>query len=148
MARPKESIRITIIPTRINRLVHEKITAIILAQKPEQGGKQEIIEEIHQGDNAAMHQRSMTEILLQFTPVLTEAVEQGIRQKVFSTPYPRETIKFLLASALLLVDDELFSWDGETMLQKATAFIYTMETIMGAEKGSFAFAIKYFDQLK
>lgn len=35
-----------------------------------------------------------------------------------------------------------------TAHEKITAFIYTMETILGAEKGSFAFAIKCFDQLK
>jgi hypothetical protein len=69
------------------------------------------------------------------TPVLTEIVEEGIREKLFSTPFPRESVELLL-SASLLFDEGLFQWLDEELKRKAKAFIHFIEQVLGAKKGT------------
>lgn len=54
--------------------------------------------QFHQVNNAEMHQKSLVETILRLTPVLTNIVEQGIEEGSFHTPYPQETVEFLLVS--------------------------------------------------
>lgn len=73
----------------------EKLFQIIMAQRPDRqfdrDKKEEMIEQLHELNNAEMHQKSLVETILRLTPVLTAVVEQGIEEGVFHTPYPRET---------------------------------------------------------
>ena len=76
----------------------EKIFKIIIRQSPESDKKEKMIEQFHQIDNAEMHQKSLVQTILQLTPVLTDIVEQGIKEKVFKTEYPKEVVEFFLVS--------------------------------------------------
>ncbi|WP_160031670.1 TetR/AcrR family transcriptional regulator [Paenibacillus sp. An7] len=133
------------IATNEELTVHEKLLQIIMAQKPNTPSKKQMIEEFHEPDNAQIHQKSLTETILQLTPILTEVIEQGIKQKLFRTPYPRESIEFLLCSSQFLFDEGIFKWTPEEMVQKIQAFIYIMESILGAERGSFSYVSQMFD---
>ncbi|WP_211746067.1 TetR/AcrR family transcriptional regulator [Paenibacillus sp. Marseille-Q4541] len=124
--------------------VHEKLLQIIMAQKPDTQSKSQMIEQFHEPDNAQIHQKSLAETILQLTPILTEVIEQGIEEKLFHTPYPRESIEFLLIASQFLFDEGIFKWTPEEILQKIKAFIYIMETTLGAEKGSFAYVTQMF----
>ncbi|WIV17522.1 TetR/AcrR family transcriptional regulator [Paenibacillus polygoni] len=133
------------IATNEELTVHEKLLQIIMAQKPNTPSKRQMIEEFHEPDNAQIHQKSLTETILQLTPILTEVIEQGIEQKLFSTPYPRESIEFLLSSSQFLFDEGIFKWTPEEMVQKIQAFIYIMESTLGAERGSFSYVSQMFE---
>lgn len=116
----------------------QKMFQILFAQKPENvGGKEKMLEQFHQPSNAEMHQKGLVQSILKLTPVLAEVIGQGIREGVMTTDYPYETIEFLLASAQIIFDEGLFHWDTDQAVQKAKAFISIMETVLGAEKGSF-----------
>ena len=125
--------------------VHEKLLQIIMAQKPNTPSKSQMIEEFHEPDNAQIHQKSLSETILQLTPILTEVIEQGIEEKIFNTPYPRESIEFLLISSQFLFDEGIFKWTPEEIMQKIQAFIYIMETTLGAETGSFSYVSQMFE---
>ena len=115
-----------------------KLFQILFAQKPQNGrGKEEMLEQFHQPSNAEMHQKSLVQSILQLTPVLTQVIEQGIRENVMATDYPHETMEFLLVSAQIIFDEGLFHWDTVKAVKKAKAFISIMEATLGAEKGSF-----------
>jgi len=116
----------------------QKMFQILFAQKPQSGGgKEEMLEQFHQPSNAEMHQKSLVQSILQLTPVLTQVIEQGIRENVMATDYPHETMEFLLVSAQIIFDEGLFHWDTDEAVKKAKAFISIMEATLGAEKGSF-----------
>ncbi|MEF3353040.1 TetR/AcrR family transcriptional regulator [Paenibacillus sp. GYB006] len=125
--------------------VHEKLLQIIMAQKPNTPSKRQMIEEFHEPDNAQIHQKSLTETILQLTPILTGVIEQGIEEKLFHTPYPRESIEFLLISSQFLFDEGIFKWTPEEIVQKIQAFIYMMESTLGAERGSFSYVSQMFE---
>lgn len=115
-----------------------KLFQILFAQKPKDGGgKEKMLEQFHQPNNAEMHQKSLVQSILQMTPVLTQVIEQGIHENVMATEYPKETIEFLLASAQVVFDERLFHWEPDEAVKKARAFISIMESVLGAQKGSF-----------
>jgi AcrR family transcriptional regulator len=124
--------------------VHQKFLSIMLAQKPDTAGKRQLVEQLHDIHNAQMHQKSLTETVLRLTPVLQKVVQQGIREQLFATPYPKESIEFLLVTAVTLFDEGFFKWEPHEMAEKIEAFIHTMELLLGAEKGSFAYVIQLF----
>ncbi|MFD0870842.1 HTH-type transcriptional repressor KstR2 [Chlamydia abortus] len=125
---------------------HEKIFQILMAQKPDAGRKEQMIEQLHEVNNAEMHQKSLVETILQLTPVLTEVIEQGIAEGAFRTPYPKETVEFLLVSSQFLFDEGIFDWSPEEWMQKALAFTYVMEKTLGAERGSFSYVLEMIGQ--
>lgn len=84
-----------------------------------------------------MHQKGLTQSILQMTPILTQVIEQGIDENVVATDYPQETVEFSLASAQTIFDEGLFQWKPEEAEQKAIAFISIKEAVLGAKKGSF-----------
>ncbi|MFE4709905.1 TetR/AcrR family transcriptional regulator [Paenibacillus sp. NPDC056722] len=126
--------------------VHEKLLSIIMAQKPDDDRKEHMIEQFHQPDNAQIHQKSLAQTILHLTPVLTEVIEQGIREELFRTPYPKESVEFLLTTSEFLFDEGIFRWQPEEIAQKIGAFIYIMETMLGADKGSFSYVAQMFAQ--
>ncbi|MGG2065765.1 TetR/AcrR family transcriptional regulator [Bacillus sp. S14(2024)] len=122
--------------------VIDKLFQILMAQMPKAGeNKEKMIEQFHQPNNAEMHQKSLVQAIVHLTPVLTEVIEQGIKEGVFVTVYPRETIEFLIASAQIIFDEGLFQWQPHEAMQRAKAFINMMETTLGAEKGTFDYML-------
>lgn len=123
---------------------HDKIFQIMMSQQPDAGRKEQMIEQLHQVNNAEMHQKSLIETILQLTPVLTEVIEQGIAEGVFDTPYPKETVEILLVSSQFIFDEGIFQWQPDELMTKAIAFASMMEKMLGAEKGSFDYMIGKF----
>jgi len=124
---------------------HEKLLSILLSQKAEPASnKEQMIEELHQVANAEMHQKSITESVIQLAPILAVVVEQGIREGVFQTPYPLETSELLLVSSSMLFDEGMFQWEPVEFMKKAEAFIHIMGVSLGAERGSFDYMKQIF----
>ncbi|PEP60060.1 TetR/AcrR family transcriptional regulator [Bacillus pseudomycoides] len=122
--------------------VLDKLFQILMVQVPKAGGnKEKMIEQFHQPNNAEMHQKSLVQAILHLTPVLTEVIEQGIKEKIFETAYPQETMEFLIASAQVIFDEGLFQWQPHEAMQRAKAFINIMETTLGAKKGTFNYIL-------
>ncbi|CAM3939680.1 TetR/AcrR family transcriptional regulator [Mesobacillus zeae] len=122
--------------------VIDKLHQILLAQSPKTGSsKENMIEQIHQPNNAEMHQKSLVQSILHLTPILTDVIKQGIDENIFVTAYPQETMEFLLASAQVIFDEGLFQWQPHEAMKRAKAFISIMETTLGARKGSFDYIL-------
>ncbi|MUT68304.1 TetR/AcrR family transcriptional regulator [Paenibacillus sp. NEAU-GSW1] len=117
----------------------EKLLHIIMSQNADSPGKEQMIEQLHQIRNAEMHQKSLVETILKLTPVITKVIEDGIEEGFFSTPYPRETVEFLLVSSQFLFDEGLFQWQPEELARKAAAFVHIMESALNAKPGTFDF---------
>ncbi|MEC5303642.1 MULTISPECIES: TetR/AcrR family transcriptional regulator [Bacillus cereus group] len=123
--------------------VLDKLFKILMEQSPKSGDvKEKMIEQFHQPNNAEMHQKSLVQSIIHLSPVLTEVLEQGIEEGIFSTPYPQEIIELLLSSAQVIFDDGLFQWKPEEMMRRAKAYIKMMEVSVGAKKGSFDYMIE------
>jgi len=120
-----------------------KLLQILMAQSAASGSnKERMIEQFHQLENAEMHQKSLVQSILHLGPVLGDVAEQGVREGLFRTEYPRETVELLLASAQVLFDEGLFRWQPEEVERRATAFVRMIEQSLVAERGSFDFMLE------
>lgn len=120
-----------------NLSVYEKAFAIIMAQKHEEGPQEDLLEELHEAENAQMHQKSLVQMILKLTPIMTKVIEQGINEGLFQTDYPKEAVEFILTAPSFLFDRGLFQWTEEEFKVKVEAFVDMIERILGAKKGSF-----------
>ena len=132
-----------VIVSNPNIPVLEKLFRVLIEQSPKSGDvKDKMIEQFHQPNNAEMHQKSLVQSIIHLSPVLTEILEQGIEEGIFSTSYPQETIELLLSSAQVIFDDGLFQWKPEEMMRRAKAYIKMMEVSVGAKEGSFDYMME------
>ena len=132
-----------VIVSNPNIPVLEKLFRVLMEQSPKSGDiKDKMIEQFHQPNNAEIHQKSLVQSIIHLSPVLTEILEQGIEEGIFSTSYPQETIELLLSSAQVIFDEGLFQWKPEEMMRRVKAYIKMMEVSVGAKEGSFNYMLE------
>ena len=115
----------------------EKLRILFTQDVTKSENKDEILEEFHQAEDAEMHQKSLLMSIERLTPLITDVVLQGIEEKYFDTPYPKEIVEFILIVMNMIFDEGLFKWTLEEKIQKTKAMAYLMEKSLGCEKGSF-----------
>lgn len=121
---------------------HEKMKQIILSSNINNSPNVAILEEMHHPSNALMHQTGIVELVRGIAPFMADVVKQGIREGVYDTPYPLETIEYLLASNQFYFDEMTFQWTPEEVQVRAKAFIRIVELALGAGEGSFRFVLE------
>ncbi len=119
----------------------EKLLQVILALRMG-GPKNGVIEELHNPENALMHQKSISGIVLGLTPIMTDIVNEGIAAGDFTTPFPPQTIQIMLSASMTLTDQGIFSFTQEEQFLLIQAIVYSFETLLGAKKGSFEFGLR------
>lgn len=124
---------------------NEKLFQVLMANRNDDQ-KDQMIEQLHEVENAQMHQKSLVETIQQMTPVLTDILKQGINEGVYHTPYPREMVEIILVSSQFLFDEGIFHWEPQELEQKTAAFIWMLETTLGAKKDSFAYVAQMMQQ--
>lgn len=133
--------------------VHQKLFHIILGSDDRQTVDKEtndgdamdineIRETLHLTDNEKVHVKSIIATINDLAPILAQVIEEGVKEGVFNTPYPSETIEILLVSSSFIFDDEIFHWEPEELKKKMIAFIYVMEVSLGALKGSLLYLLE------
>jgi len=125
----------------------KKILEIMMAQKPKNQVQEDFTSVLHEKDNAKMHQKSLTQLILRLGPCLGKVVKEGIEAGIFSTPFPNESAEILLVAGLVLFDDDYFKWTDVEAAAKTAAFLAAMERTLGAKEGSFAEMAKVFTKL-
>lgn len=94
---------------------------------------------LHLPQNAALHQKSLAQILLSLSQLVTDILEQGIEEGTFECSYPEEYAQILLSVFAFLLDPGIFSWTSEQRQQKLKALADILEKGLGTEPGSFSF---------
>ena len=117
-------------------ILERMIQTIMSLNLENDGGHEEVIEIIHQPQNALMHQKIEKVILADITPILTDLIIEGIEEGIFETEYPYEAAEMLLSYSLSAFSksDEIES--EEEMIRKMTGFVYNMERLLGTSKGA------------
>lgn len=120
---------------------HEKFCRIILSLNVGDSADGGMIEELHRPSNAQMHQKSTAETIRASAPILADVVKQGVKEGVYNTCYPLETVEFLLAANQAIFDSGIFRWTPDQMFARAEAFAKIVERSLGAADGSFDFLL-------
>ena len=117
--------------------VHDKLLHAVMSLHLDESQGRELMNHIHNPQNALMHQKQLEALVQGVTPILSSILEEGISQGVFSTPFPYESAEMLLIYSQIAFD-HLEASSEEEAVRKISAFICNMERILGAEPGSFA----------
>lgn len=118
----------------------QKFFRVLAAQRTDaSGSKAAITNAAHKPENAKLHMRSITSAVKSLAPMIGDIIRQGVRAGEFCTDNPDEVAAILLISGQMLFDEALFNWPEDGKARLMTAFIDSMERLLGAQKGSFDF---------
>lgn len=116
----------------------EKIVEAVLALNVKSPENEEMLEELHEAENALMHQKSLNQLVTKVSPVLASIMEEGMAQGRFNTQYPQELAEFFLASAMTITDEGILGYTEEKQLKMIQVLIYALETLLGVKQGTFS----------
>lgn len=124
--------------------VVERIIRVVMALNISDGNSKEIMEYIHQPQNALMHQKIQKVIVNGVPPILAEIIREGIEQGMFNTPFPYECMEMVVMYATAVFDDDVVTMTNEERFSRVLAFICNVERLLGAESGSLMNTLKMF----
>lgn len=115
--------------------VLERLTGMIRALQADDALGHEILEQVHKPQNALMHQKMQEELSARLIAPVTRLIEEGITQGICRTKYPAQVADMTLLYVNTAFDG-LAAHSKEEQRQKAAAFIYNLERLLGMEEGS------------
>jgi AcrR family transcriptional regulator len=96
-------------------------------------------EYLHMPQNAAIHQKSLAQILSSLSQVISRIIEQGISEGIFVCEFSQEYAEFIMSVFTFLLDPGIFRWTNEQYMIKLKALANMLEKGLCAPRGSFAF---------
>lgn len=122
--------------------VLERLTKAIMSLNVETKLGHEIMEQVHRPQNALMHQKMQATLLAGILPILTELIEEGIRQGIFHTRYPESVVEMTILYANTAFDElNAAGLNPAQRERKIAGFIYNLERLMGMAEGSLREAV-------
>ena len=124
--------------------MNERILRVVMSLNISGGSGREIIEHIHKPQNALMHHKIQKVVLNGVTPILTGIIREGIEQGLFHTPFPYECMEMFMAYTNTVFDDDMVELTDEERASRIQAFIFNVERLLGAERGSLMYVMQMF----
>lgn len=112
--------------------VPQKLVGVIAALRPEQD-ESSIADALNKKENIIMHDKIGRRIVEEAVPLLTEVVDQGIAQGMFTCDHIPERVRMILIMSQHLFDSGDFT-EGDIEV-----FIDMAEKTLGAESGTLGF---------
>lgn len=113
----------------------DRLTGSIMALNVDSRIGEEVMLQVHQPQNALLHQKMQKQLIGGIVPILTRLIEEGCREGIFRTPYPEEAAEMLMIYSNVAFD-ELADLSPKERMRKIQAFIFHTERITGAAEGS------------
>ena len=112
--------------------VPQKIVGIVSSVRPTQE-ERPIEEALNRPENVLMHDKLQRQLLEDILPLLSKAVEEGVRDGLFACDHIPERVRMLL-----LLSCDLFD-EGQYTEADVDVFIDMMEKLLGAAPGTMGF---------
>lgn len=122
----------------------EKIIDIILSMNVQDKVDNEYMQMLHRPENALIHQKSLTLMVTKITPILERVVDEGIKQGVFISEFPRQYIQIFLTSSMTLLDEGIFEISSEEQQIIIKALTSLLDKMLGVVDGTFGEVVKQY----
>ncbi len=96
-------------------------------------------EYLHMPQNAALHQKSLANILYSLSPIISHIIQLGVSEGTFHCDYPDEYAEIILTVFSFLLDPGIFNWTRKQYQEKLVALADILERSLQVPKGSFSF---------
>ena len=113
----------------------DRLTGSIKALNVDTRIGEEVLIQVHKPQNALLHQKMQEKMISGIVPIITGLIEEGNRDGIFRSPYPKEAAEMLMIYSNTAFDD-LAVMNQKERIQKIQAFICHAERVMGAEEGT------------
>ncbi len=125
----------------------EKIKTLFLSIIKEDFGENErnLLITLKLNDDTLLQSKMKTAAIQEIAPVLSDLLEQGIREKTIKTDTPHESSEIIVSVLTVLLDDVTFPKNGESMKNKLKIFAKVLETCLQTDTGSFDFLYTPFE---
>lgn len=115
----------------------QRFMGVIGAMQISQEINSALMEQLHTSQNLLLHQKIMSSMLAQLTPILVSIVEEGIALGIFQTKFPREHVEMLLIYGLTIFDGDIVELAENEKQKRMGALVAAGELLLGAEPGCF-----------
>lgn len=115
----------------------EKLLRAFMSMRLNGDSEEEVIEELHRGENALFHQKTLNQVVVQIAPLLVKIVEEGQEKGIWSCKYPLQYMQIFLAASTTLTDEGIFSMDMESQMKIMEALLTVLEKMLDEEEGNF-----------
>lgn len=112
--------------------VAQKIVGIVSSVRPSQE-ERPIEDALNRPENVLLHDKLQRQLLEDILPLLSKAVEEGVRDGLFACDHIPERVRMLL-----LLSCDLFD-EGQYTEADVDVFIDVMEKLLGATQGTMGF---------
>lgn len=102
-----------------------------------------MLDHLHQPRNVLMHHKINCIMLRELPAILSQIVEDGIRQGEFNTRYPRESAEMAVAYVQAVFNEDKLSLSPEEREARVIAYVAILERMLGAQEGS----LQYLEQV-
>ena len=89
--------------------------------------------------NALLHQKFTVGAIRAVAPILAAVVKDGVREGLYSTEFPLETMEIVLAANQIIYNWTIMDFTPEERRPRMVAFFRMIELTLGAKEGSFNF---------
>ena len=119
--------------------VPQKIAAVMASVKPAEA-EQPIQDALMQPENVLMHDKIRKKLIEVIVPLLSEVIEEGVKQGIFACDNIPERVRMLL-----VVSNDTFN-ERRFTERDIAVFIDMTEKLLGAEKGTMSFIYDLIDK--
>lgn len=107
--------------------------------------QKEMLTYLHLQDDLILHHKFLALTIREFTPILTEIIQQGEQEKSLHCEFPEQTSEIIVSTLVFLLDHTLFSCKDSEIPKKLHALAIMLERSMNAPEGSFDFLFSDFE---
>lgn len=100
-------------------------------------------EYLHMPQNAAIHQKSLAQILASLSQIISHIIRQGVEEGTFVCDYPEEYSEIIMSVFTFLLDPGIFPWTNDQYTAKLKALADMLEKGLCTPQGSFSFLYGY-----
>jgi len=115
----------------------EKLMKTFASMRMPEKVNEDMLENIHRPENALLHQKTWSQIVVSLAPILEKIVEEGIQKKIWSCKYPLQYMQIILVSSLVLTDEGIFDMNEDSQFKIITALISLLEKMLNMPEGYF-----------
>ena len=113
----------------------DRLTGSIQALNVDSRIGEEVLLQVHKPQNALLHQKMQEKLISGIVPIITDLIEEGNREGIFHSPYPKEAVEMVMIYSNIAFDD-LSVMSSDERKHKIQAFICHAERIMGTAEGA------------
>lgn len=104
--------------------------------------QREVLNRIQKMNPDGKYLAGMVSTIEKYTPIFAEILEQGIREGIFKTDYPKECVEYFILMNQFILSGGLLPVSDKEIKVKAKALAHFMDCILHAKPGTFAHIYK------